>query len=36
VNVHEFPHAGSEVNGGAAVGDFDLGVPCSLEARTNN
>src|SRR5260370_19424218 len=24
VNVQEFPHGGSEVNGGAAVGDFDL------------
>ena len=23
VNVHEFPHAGSEVDGGAAVGDLD-------------
>jgi len=24
VNVHEFPHAGGEVDGGAAIGDFDL------------
>ena len=24
VNVHEFLHAGSEVDGGAAVGDLDL------------
>jgi hypothetical protein len=23
-NLHEFPHDGSEVNGSAAVGDFDL------------
>jgi hypothetical protein len=24
VNVHEFPHAGSEADGGTAVADFDL------------
>jgi hypothetical protein len=24
VNVDEFPHAGTEIDGGAAVGDFDM------------
>jgi hypothetical protein len=32
VNLHEFPQAGSEVDGGAAVSDFDL-APGSMHVE---